>query len=146
MDVVFDTTGIVDVDRQREPTIALLETLTAENHDLFVSTVTVAEVLTGANLHEDPEQAYAGARRILGQFQWIDLDGNVAEEIGRLMAYLYAEGEPIGFQDVAIAASHLSINGDVLVTSNEKHFSRLPSVEEDIRTPTMLLEELQTEG
>lgn len=143
MDVTFDTTALVDIDRQHEATIALAETLARRDDTLLISTVTVAEILTGANLHADPKQAQANAHRILGQFQWIDLDGHVAEETGRLLAHLHAQGEPIGFQDVAIAATHLATGASVLVTSNKEHFERLPSLEDQIRSPKRLLEELR---
>lgn len=145
MDVVFDTSGIVDVDRGRETTVELLETLAERGENLFVSTVTVAEILTGANLHDRSEQAQASSRRVLGQFEWIDLDGPVAEELGRLMALLYAKGEPIEFQDVAIAASFVTVGGDFLVTRNEKHFRRLPSIGDAVRAPGELLDELHGE-
>lgn len=142
MDVLFDTSGIVDVDRGREETVSLLERLAGRGDNLLVSTVTVAEILTGANLHDEQEQAQTSARRVLGQFEWIDLDGSVAEELGRMMALLQARGGPIEFQDVAIAASFVSVGGDVLVTRNEKHFRGLPSIADAVRTPGVLLEEM----
>lgn len=146
MDVVFDTSGIVDVDRGKETTISLLERLVGRGDNLFVSTVTVAEILTGANLHADRQQAQASSRRVLGQFDWIDLDGPVAEEIGRMMAYLHAKGQSIEFQDVAIAASFVVFDADALVTGNEKHFRRLPDVESSVQTPDELLEEVEADG
>ncbi len=143
MDVLFDTTALVDIDRQNEATISLAETLTRRDEKLFVSTVTVAEILTGANLHANPKHAKASAQRILGQFQWLDLDGPIAEETGQLLAYLHAEGKPIEFQDVAIAASHLAIGADRLVTSNKEHFERIPTLGDDVRSPQELLDEIQ---
>lgn len=143
MKVLFDTTGIIDVDRQREPTVSLLESLVDRGAELYVSTVTVAETLTGANLADDSDQAMLSARRVLGQFNWIDLDGGVAEELGELLAILHGKGNPVGFQDVAIAASHLHIGADVLVTSNVDHFKPLPSLAEDVRTPRGLKSALE---
>lgn len=142
MRVTFHTTGVVDVDRQREPTVELLETLVERGDSLFVSTVTVAEIMTGANLSEDVEEATLAARRVLGQFNWIDLDGEVAETAGGMLAYLHAAGRSIEFQDVVIGASHLAIDGDALVTSNEKHLKRLPELEADVRTPEELIDEV----
>lgn len=139
MRVTFDTTGIVEIDRRGEATIELLETLVERGDSLFVSTVTVAEIMTGANLSEDVEEATVSARRVLGQFNWIDLDGNIAETAGSMLAYLHASGEPIEFQDVVIGASHVTTGGDALVTSNKKHFTRLPELEEDVHTPGELL-------
>lgn len=143
MRVVFDTTGVVNVDRQREPTVSLLEQIVDQGADLYVSTVTVAEILAGAKLTNDPQEASMAAKRVLGQFNWIDLDGGVADELGHLLAHIHQEGKPIEFQDVAIAASHRTVGADRLVTSNEDHFNRLPGIEEDVRSPKALLAELE---
>lgn len=139
MRVVFDTTGIVDVDRGLEPTVTLLETLVVEGADLFVSTVTVAEAVAGVHLHEDPETAMGTARRVLGQFNWVDVDGEVAQITGELLALLHGAGDRVGFQDAAIAATHSVVGADALVTSNVDHFQRFGEIRDDVHTPDELL-------
>lgn len=63
-------------------------------------------------------------------------DGRAADEFGRLRAELERRGEGIGIADELIAAHALSI-GAVIVTDNERHFSRVPrlSVENWLRRP-----------
>lgn len=146
MHLLFDTTVLVDVDRKREPTLRLLEHVSSGDHAMLASTVTVAEVFAGANLREDVQAAAERARRVLGQFEWVPLDGAVAERTGELLAYLTVEGEPVGFQDVAVAATHLVADADRLVTGNTDHFERLPPVADDVRTPGTLAEELDLDA
>lgn len=63
-------------------------------------------------------------------------DANAADEFGRLRAELEARGEGIGVADELIAAHALSI-GAVVVTDNERHFSRVSrlSIENWLRRP-----------
>ncbi len=140
--LLFDTSILVDVDRQREATLQVLEHVTDGDHALHVSTITVAEVLTGANLREDVDAATERAHRVLGQFQWDPLDGAVAEHTGKILAYLTSVGTPIGFPDVAIAATTLVTDADRLVTRNVEHLRRVPPIEERVRTPEELASEL----
>lgn len=137
MKVLLDTSVIVDIDRGRRTVIETCRKLTRE-HDGLVSTVTVSEILTGSYLRKDYVKAAAKAKRILGQFTWIALDGAVAEKLAQLNAYLIAEGQPIEYQDNAIAASFLVTESDFLLTNNKEHFTRIPALRERVLTPTEL--------
>ncbi|HYE70543.1 MAG TPA: type II toxin-antitoxin system VapC family toxin [Aquabacterium sp.] len=63
-------------------------------------------------------------------------DARAADEFGRLRAELEGRGGGIGVADELIAAHALSI-GAVIVTDNERHFSRVPrlSIENWLRRP-----------
>lgn len=50
-------------------------------------------------------------------------------------AYLISMGQPIEYQDVAIAASFLLEFCDVLLTENKEHFERLPNLKGKVMTP-----------
>lgn len=139
MKIFFDTTVLVDLDRGRDNTIRLLEILTEDDHDLWISTVTVSEILTGAYLRPDGEKAADRAREALGQFQWKDLDGEVATAVGQIIAYLLSHGKRIEFQDTVIAASCLVETGDRLVTDNTDHFRRIPGLAERVATTQQAL-------
>ncbi|MFB6245178.1 MAG: hypothetical protein ABEJ03_02415 [Candidatus Nanohaloarchaea archaeon] len=50
--------------------------------------------MTGAHRKGTVEEA----RRVLGQFEWIEMNGAVAERTSKKMADLYSRGKPIEFQ------------------------------------------------
>lgn len=134
MKLFFDTSVLVDVDRRRPATLDLLRRLTAGEDELWISTVTVSEILTGAYLRRDHDKAVVRAKEVLAQFQWKELDGGTAETTAQLVAYLRAAGLPIEFQDVVIAASALAVHADALLTENPDHFRRFPPLKEATHT------------
>ncbi|MFB3889344.1 MAG: type II toxin-antitoxin system VapC family toxin [Candidatus Bathyarchaeia archaeon] len=129
-----DTSIIVDVDRGNEDVIELCKELTRTN-SAFISTVSVSEILTGSYLRKDYRTAVGKAERVLSQFQWVELGGKAAKVIAQLNAYLISKGQPIEYQDVAIAASFLVECCDVLLTENKEHFERLPNLKGKVLTP-----------
>ncbi len=132
--VFVDTSIIVDVDRGKEDVIELCKRLTSTNCAL-ISTVSVSEILTGSYLRKDYKSAIKKAEKVLGQFRWITLNGETAKLIAELNAYLISKGQPIEYQDVAIAASFLLECSDVLLTENKDHFERLPNLKGKVMTP-----------
>ena len=106
-----------------------------------MSTVTVSEILTGSYLRKDYKTAVTKAERVLNQFQWVTLNGETAKLIAQLNAYLISQGQPIEYQDVAIAASFLLQCCDVLLTENKDHFDRLPNLKGKVMTPKKFCEE-----
>jgi len=132
--VLVDTSIIVDVDRGRQNTIDLCKRLTRANR-AFISTVSVSEIFTGAYLRRDYKRAVDKAEKVLGQFKWVLLDGEIAKLVGQLNAYLVSNGLPIEYQVVVIAASCLVEGCDYLMTQNEDHFARIPKLKEKVVTP-----------
>lgn len=137
MKVFIDTSVIVDIDRGKEEVIDVCRKLTRE-HDALISTVTVSEILTGSYLRKDYVNAVKKAKRVLGQFSWVNLDGAIAEKLAQLNAYLIAEGQPIEYQDNAIAASCVVTDSAILLTNNKEHFMRIPAVKDKVLTPKEL--------
>ncbi len=135
MKIVLDTSVIVEIDRRNEETIKIIKKIIDNNHDMLVSAVTVSEILTGSYLRRDFKSSVIEAKRILGQFLWIDLDANVAEKTGQYTAYLVSEGKLIEYQDVAIAATFTVMDADYLLTLNKAHFEMLPDVRGKIYEP-----------
>jgi predicted nucleic acid-binding protein len=129
-----DTSIIVDVDRGKLEVIKLCKRLTSTN-SVFISTVSISEILTGSYLRKDYKAAIKKAEKVLNQFRWATLNGDTAKIIAELNAYLISKGQPIEYQDVAIAASFLSEHCDVLLTENKDHFERLPNLKGKVMTP-----------
>ena len=136
MKLVVDTSVLVEIDRHNEQTIRLLQKL-AEREELLISTVTVAEILTGAHLRKDASLAILKAKEVLNQFLWISVDGEVAERVAKLYAFLLFEKKEksIEYPDVLIAATFLSVRGDILLTLNKKDFQAFPHLKEQVFTP-----------
>ncbi len=132
--VFVDTSIIVDVDRGKQDVIELCKRLTGTN-SAFISTVSVSEILTGSYLRKDYKTAIKKAEKVLGQFRWVPLNGEVAKIVAELNAYLISKGQPIEYQDVAIAASFLIANCDLLLSENKEHFERIPNLKGKVMTP-----------
>lgn len=62
--------------------------------------------------------------KFLQFMQIIDIDSNVAEHAARIRVQLEQQGTPIGAHDILIAASALSVHGQ-LVTRNIREFDRV---------------------
>jgi predicted nucleic acid-binding protein len=138
--VFVDTSIIVDVDRGKKDVIELCKRMTSSN-SAFISTVSVSEILTGSYLRKDYKAAVKKAEKVLSQFRWVTLNGETAKIIAELNAYLISKGQPIEYQDVAIAASFLLECCDVLLTENKDHFERLPNFKVKVMTPKELCQE-----
>ena len=138
--VFIDTSIIVDVDRGKRDVIELCKRLTSTN-SAFISTVSVSEILTGSYLRKDYKAAVKKAEKVLGQFRWVSLNEEAAKLVAELNAYLISKGQPIEYQDVAIAASFLLERCDVLLTENKDHFERLPNLKGKVMTPKEFLQE-----
>jgi predicted nucleic acid-binding protein len=132
--IFVDTSIIVDVDRGKQDVIDLCKQFTSINN-AYISTVSVSEILTGSYLRKDYKDAVKKAQRVLGQFRWVPLNGEVAHLVAELNAYLISKGQPIEYQDVAIAASFLLECCDILLTENKEHFERLPNLKGKVMTP-----------
>ena len=138
--VLVDTSIIVDVDRGKQDVIELCKRLTSTNN-AFISTVSVSEILTGSYLRKDYKTAVKKAEKVLDQFRWVPLSGEAAKLVAELNAYLISRGQPIEYQDVAIAASFLLECCDVLLTENKEHFERFPNLKGKVKTPKEFCQE-----
>lgn len=142
MKVFFDTTVLVDLDRQREDVLRMLEKVTAAGHEMWISTMSVSEIFLGAFLQRDADAASLRARKALSQFHWHDFDGDAALRTGQVAAFLMAHGRRIEYEDTAIARAFLAAKGDVIVTDNKAHFEAIPGLSGRVRTPKEAAKEL----
>ncbi len=129
MKIFIDTSIVVDIDRGNEETADLLQRLIAKGNSILISTVVASEIFTGTYLRQDYTKATKKAKELFSCFHAIPLDMGIAEVIGKLNSYLIANGLPIEYQDVAIAATFLREKGDWLLTKNRKHFEIIPGLE-----------------
>lgn len=135
MKVLADTSAIVEIERKDELMIELIKTLVNKNTDLYISIVTLSEILTGCYLREDYEKASSEAKRVLSQFLWIDVDSKIAEKTAQFLSHLIKKGKVIEYPDIVIAATFSIINGDYLLTLNKSHFEFIPELKGKVLTP-----------
>jgi predicted nucleic acid-binding protein len=142
MKIFIDTSIVVDIERGKEVTVELLERLMEKDNSILISTVVASEIFTGTYLRIDYKKATKKAKELFTCFQIAPLDMEIAEIIGKINAYLIANGLPIEYQDVAIAATFVREKGDWLLTENKKHFDIIPGVEKAAITPTELMKKM----
>ena len=135
MKVVLDTSVIVEIDRRNDDVIKVIKKLIDNEHDIIISTVVISEILAGSYLRKDFKKSVIEAKRILSQFIWIGLDGEIAEKTAQYLAYLITEGKPIEYPDVVIAATFKTADANYLLTLNKAHFELIPDLKGKIYGP-----------
>lgn len=122
---LFDTDVITNI-LKKHPSKSLLERLAVvPQHEQFISTITVSEIVYGAVKSNRPEYHLNNLENILlPSVNVVGFDSKSAYICGRLRAELEKKGLPLDLADLEIAA--ISIAGEfVLVTGNTKHFERI---------------------
>lgn len=96
----------------------------SDPNDLRLSTIAVAELRYGADKSARPRENHARVDQLVQDLQCLDFDLDAAAAYGRVRADLKALGQPIGPNDLLIAAQALS-KGLILVTNNLREFRRV---------------------
>ncbi len=135
MKIILDTSIIVEIDRRNKSVIEMIKQLIESDSTVIISTITISEILTGSYLASDFKKAVSSAKRILGQFSWIDFDSEIAEKTAKYMSYLISKGNIIDYEDVAIAATCSVTYSDFLITLNNKHFKFIPELKGKVLLP-----------
>ena len=126
MKFLLDTSVIIEIDRKNKEIIDILKALIEREDEIFISTITFSEVLAGSYSRKDFKTAVLEAKRILGQFLWIDFNSVIAEKTSEYLAFLSSKGKRIEFQDAAIAATGKIKGADYILTLNKIHFDAIP--------------------
>ena len=130
MRYMLDTDISSYIIRQREPRLlATLQTRARSGAEICISSITYAELRLGAERSRSQARHHAAigvfCDRLSGIAAW---DKAAADKFAVLQAKLLDNGQTIGRNDAMIAAHALSLRY-VLVTNNQRHFSRMPSLE-----------------
>jgi len=119
----------IAVELLRERNIHLAGRLASKNREqVFLSTVTVAELLFGAMRSREPERGIAVTRQFCSSFQLAGFDYAAAERSSVIRADLEGRGERIGAYDMLIAGIALA-RGCVLATHNVREFGRVAGLQ-----------------
>ena len=96
--------------------------------DIGISSITLSELNYGVSKSIKPEQNQFALSQFLTPLEILPYDDLAAHYYGNLRTYLEKQGTPIGSLDMLIAAHALSLNC-ILITNNEKEFTRIPNLE-----------------
>lgn len=108
---------------KRRP-IAALEKFNQCASQMCLSSITVAELIHGAEKSQNSQQAFAVVEDFLSRLSILDYDYAAAGHYGDIRANLGQKGTPIGVNDLHIAG-HARSAGLILVSNNLREFERV---------------------
>jgi len=97
---------------------------------LAISTVTLGELIYGAEKSAQPERNLADIEGLVARLEVLPFDEVAATHFGQLRAELAKIGKLIGPYDQMIAG-HARSRGLILVTNNTREFKRVPGLRID---------------
>ncbi len=123
----FDT-DILSAVIRRDPPLALIRRLAqTPPEQQFTTAVTLGELLYGAGRRGSATLIRKVRELVIGALLVLPFDERAAEVYGPLRAGLEAEGRRLDEPDLRIASIALS-RGLVVVTTNVRHFGRVPDL------------------
>jgi len=120
-------TNIVIYVIKRKPIDALQLFNTHAGH-MAISSITLAELLHGAEKSAAPERSLAVVEDFCSRLEVLAYGPKAAQHYGSIRASLELVGTPIGVNDIHIAA-HARSEGLTLVTNNSREFERVPALQ-----------------
>ncbi len=123
---LLDTNIVIYVLKRRP--IEVLQIFNQHAQHMAISAITLAELLHGAEKSEKPTQNLAVIEDFCSRLDVLPYSAKAAQHYGMIRASLEKIGEPIGVNDLHIAA-HARAEGLVLVTNNLKEFNKVPALQ-----------------
>lgn len=108
---------------KRKP-LALLDVFNRYANQMAISSITLAELMHGVEKSQYYAKNLANVEAFTARLHVLDYGKKAAAHYGDIRASLEKQGKPIGVNDLHIAA-HARSEGLVLVTNNEKEFTRI---------------------
>ena len=123
---LLDTSIVIYVLKRRP--VEVLSTFNANASRMAISSITLAELLHGAEKSSRVSENLAAVEDFCSRLQVLPYGPKAAQHFGAIRAALEKLGQPIGVNDMHIAA-HARSEGLVLVTNNMGEFARVPALE-----------------
>ena len=123
---LLDTNIVIYVLKRRP--VEVLSTFNANASRMAMSSITLAELLHGAEKSSRVSENLAAIEDFCSRLQVLPYGPKAAQHYGAIRAALEKLGQPIGVNDMHIAA-HARSEGLVLVTNNMGEFARVPALE-----------------
>ena len=123
---LLDTNIVIYVLKRRP--VEVLATFNANASRMAISSITLAELLHGAEKSQRVNDNLAAIEDFCSRLEVLTYGTKAAQHYGAIRAALEKIGQPIGINDLHIAA-HARSEGLVLVTNNLAEFERIPALE-----------------
>lgn len=123
---LLDTHIVIFVLKRRP--VEVLSTFNANASRMAISSITLAELLHGAEKSSRVSENLAVIEDFCSRLEVLPYGPKAAQHYGAIRAALEKLGQPIGVNDMHIAA-HARSEGLVLVTNNMGEFARVPALE-----------------
>ena len=113
---------------KKKPVEVLKRFQEVEVGNIGISSITLSELVFGAQKSQQPEKNMQALEKFTISLEILPYDINAAFVYGKIRESLEAKGTPIGPMDTLIAAQAIS-SRSILVTNNEKEFTRIPGLQ-----------------
>lgn len=123
---LLDTNIVIYVIKRRP--MEVLAAFNANSAHMAISVITLAELLHGAEKSSRPSANLAVVEDFVSRLEVLPYTAKAAQHYGQIRAALERAGEPIGVNDLHIAA-HARSEGLTLVTNNTGEFRRVPALQ-----------------
>lgn len=123
---LLDTNIVIYVLKRRP--IEVLSTFNQNAHRMAISAITLSELLDGAEKSSQVHKNLAAVEDFCSRLEVLPYGSKAAQHYGAIRAKLEKAGQPIGVNDLHIAA-HARSDGLILVTNNMGEFARVPGLE-----------------
>ncbi|NOQ63537.1 MAG: PIN domain-containing protein [Methyloprofundus sp.] len=123
---LFDTDTITNIVKPRPSQNLLAKLAGIEKEQQYISTITISEIVYGAEKSQRPEYHLHNLEAILlPAVNIVGFDSKAAYICGQIRAELEKRGTPLNLADLEIASIAIA-NDLTLITNNIRHFKRIP--------------------
>ncbi len=123
---LLDTNIVIYVIKRRPMEVMAMFNQNASR--MAISSITLAELIHGAEKSSQPAQNHTVIEDFCSRLEVLPYTPKAAQHYGSIRAALEKAGQPIGVNDLHIAA-HARSEGLVLVTNNLSEFERVPALQ-----------------
>ncbi len=126
MRFMLDTNICIYIIKRKPPNV-IERFYQTEISEISISSITLSDLFYGVSKSSKPEQNQIALMQFIAPLDILSYDDEAAQYYGELRGHLEKQGRHIGSLDMLIAAHALSATC-VLVTNNEKEFTRVPKL------------------
>jgi len=123
---LLDTNIVIYVMKRRP--VEVLDVFNKQANRMAISTITLAELMHGAEKSSRPAENLAAIEDFCSRLEVLPYTPKAAQHYGSIRTVLEKIGQPIGINDLHIAA-HARSEGLILVSNNMKEFAKVPALQ-----------------
>ncbi len=123
---LLDTNIVIYVMKHRP--VEVLDVFNKQANRMAISTITLAELMHGSEKSSRPAENLAAVEDFCSRLEVLPYTAKAAQHYGSIRTSLEKIGQPIGINDLHIAA-HARSEGLILVSNNMKEFVKVPALQ-----------------